>query len=371
MLHKFALLFLSFAFMCGCGGQDPMSAVKNLFTSKKQDKLRIGVSFPTKYETRWNKDLEYLLEAADEAGVELFYETSDKNADEQAAQCNELLQKDISVLILAPHDARAAGSIAAKAKAAGVKVISYDRLVLGEDVDFYISFDNVRVGELQAEFIYRKAPYGNYVVLSGAPTDNNSKMFRSGAMNVLKPLDEAGKIRIIAENSIDNWEADAAQAIMEDIIAANGTEISAVIAPNDRTAGGVIQALASHHIEGRVAVSGQDADIEAAKRIMSGLQSMTVFKDSRSLAHAAMGAAINMALGQPPPSAGKFVYNGKSQIPSMLLEPLSLDRDNIIQTLSQTGYITPEEAQGLAETESIVFADVSDDIFMPSPTRGN
>lgn len=371
MLRKFALMLFAVFFMYNCEGKDPFSFVQGLLFQKKQEKLRIGVSFPTKYETRWNKDLEYLIKAADEAGVDLYYDSVDKNAREQEAQCDALLQKKLNVLILAPHDARAAGTIVEKAKSAGVKVISYDRLVLGADVDFYISFDNVRVGELQAEYITRKVPTGNYIVLSGAPTDNNSKMFHSGAMNVLTPLADAGKIRIVADSPIDNWDAEVAENITNDILNKYGTEIGAVIAPNDRTAGGVINALKSHHLAGYVAVSGQDADFEAAGRVMSGLQSMTVFKDSRNLANAAVGAAINMALGQPPPSSGRFVYNGKGQIPSMLLEPITLDKDNIVQTLEQTGYISMEQARELLSTESIVFGNVDEAVMMPAPTGGH
>lgn len=369
MLRKTAAVFLSLSFLFGCG-QNPSELLKMFAKSKEPDKVRIGVSFPTKNETRWNKDHEYLKQAAQEAGAEFFSEVSDKNAAEQAVQCDEILKKGIDVLILAPHDAMAAGSIAEKAKAAGVKVISYDRLVLGADVDFYVSFDNEKVGELQAEFLIKKAPAGNYVVLSGAPTDNNSKLLRSGAIKVLEPFVASGQIRIIADLPIDNWDAAEAEKIIENIVSKHGTDIAAVIAPNDRTAGGVIKALKRHHIAGLVAVSGQDADVEAASRIVAGLQSMTVFKNSQNLAGAAIGAAMNMAMGQPPP-ANNSVYNGKSQIPSLLLEPVSVDMENISQTLLKTGYISLEQARKLEKTESIVFAEIDESLLMPAPTGGH
>ena len=367
MLYKLAVLFFAFVFMCGCNGQNPLDMLKDSKGGKNQERIRIGVSFPTKKETRWINDYEYIRQAASDADVDLIAYIADKNAAEQEEQCDEILKQGVSVLILAPHDARAAGNITAKAKAAGVKVISYDRLVLGSDIDFYVSFDNVKVGELQAKYITKKAPSGKYIVFSGAPTDNNSKMFHSGAMNVLQPFVSSGKIKIIEDSPIDNWDADIAEKLTDKFIEKHGTEIAAIIAPNDKTAGGVIQALENHHIGGLVAVSGQDADFEGARRVVAGLQSMTVFKNSQNLATAAIGAAMNMALGQPPPS-NNVVYNGKGQIPSLLLEPLVADKENIIQMLSQSGHITAEEASKLEKQEKIVFANIDDIVMMPALT---
>ena len=238
-------------------------------------------------------------------------------------------------------------------------------------MDFYVSFDNIRVGELQAEYITKTTPHGNYVLFSGATTDNNSKMFRSGAMNVLEPLESKGKIRIIADVPIENWDEENAEMLMEEIIAEKGTDINAVIAPNDRTAGGIIKALEKHNMAGIVQVTGQDADFDAAKRIMSGMQTMTVFKDPRSLVAAALGAAQSMASGQRPPSTGKYVYNGRGQVESLLLEPMVLDKGNLVQTLMQTRFITEEQAKELSSMESMVFADVDDIELLPALTGGH
>lgn len=365
MPYKLAVLFFAFVLMFGCDGKNPLDLLKGVKSGKDNDRIRIGVSFPTKKETRWINDFEYIRQAASDADVDLVAYIADKNAAEQESQCDEILQHGVSVLILAPHDARAAGNITAKAKAAGVKVISYDRLVLGSDIDFYVSFDNVKVGELQARYLTKKAPSGKYIVFSGAPTDNNSKLFHSGAMNVLRPFVSSGKIKIIEDSPIDNWDADVAEKLTDSFIEKHGTEIAAIIAPNDKTAGGVIQALENHHIGGLVAVSGQDADFDGAVRVVAGLQSMTVFKNAHNLATAAVGAAMNMALGQPPPS-NNVVYNGKGQIPALLLEPVVADKENIIPMLSKSGHITAAQASKLEQQESIVFANIDDVVMMPA-----
>lgn len=338
MFRKILACLLVITVLSGCSGQNPLA----VFFKKKKERVRIGLSIPTTREARWQRDLQYLKEAASTADAELYTEISENNSAVQENQCDALLKKNINVLILAPHDARAAASIVDKAAAMGVKVISYDRLVLGADVDLYVSFNNIKVGELQAGYILRKAPRGNYMVLSGALTDNNAKLFHDGALKILGPAEESGMIKIVADVPVEDWDSDVAEKITEEVLNRYNNDIHAVIAPNDSTAGGVIMALKKHHIAGLVPVSGQDADVEAVHRIMRGMQTMTVFKDSHNLATAAIGAAMSMAVGEPPPS-NSVMYNGKGQIPSMLLEPVVVDNSNIVQTLVQTGYLSREQ----------------------------
>lgn len=331
MLKRILTILMPVLFIFGC-------ASKNA----DEEKIRIGLSLPTQSDARWVRDLGHLREAAAAMDVELLVKISEKNAFLQQNQCEELLEQNIKILIIAPHDARALDSVVEKAKEKGVKVISYDRLILGADIDFYVSFDNVKVGEMQASYISKKAPFGNYIVLSGASTDNNAKLFHTGAMKVLQPLADAGQINIIADRTIPNWSADEAEKIAEEVVSAYSGDIHAVLAPNDNTAGGVIRVLKKHHIAGLVPVSGQDADVEAVHRIMQGVQAMTIFKDTHHLAGAALGAAITMAMGQPPPM-NSTMYNGRKEVPSLLLEPLVVDKSNIVQTLVQTGYLTREQ----------------------------
>lgn len=305
-------------------------------------RIRIGVSLPTQRDERWVRDGARMKELAAEKGIEIKMQVSDNDASKQMAQCENLFAQNVSLLILAPHDATSAASIVEKAHRIGIPVISYDRLVLNCDADLYVSFDNVKVGELQGRYLTQKAPKGRYVVLGGAPTDNNAKLFKQGAMNVIQPLVDKGDIMIVMDQWIQDWQPTVAMNLMQNALTANNNQIDGVLAPNDNTAGGVIQALAQVGLAGKVPVTGQDAEATAARRITEGTQSMTVFKDTRQLATAAIEAALQMVKGEAPP-AKAAVNNGKIDVPSILLEPLVVDEKNLDAALIDSGYLKRED----------------------------
>ncbi len=309
------------------------------------NKIIVGVSIPTQREERWIRDVQVMKEAAKRLGAELRLQISDNDATRQLAQCENLLAENIDVLILAPHDAAAASIIVEKAHVEGVKVISYDRLITNADVDVYISFDNVKVGELQGNYITALVPSGNYVVLSGAPTDNNAKLFLEGAMSVISPLVDRGDIKIVMKQAVKDWQPSEAMKLMENALTANKNKIDAVLAPNDGTAGGVIQALAQQQLDGKIPVTGQDAELSGAKRIVAGTQAMTIFKDTRELADAAMNLAIGFVQGRSPDITSS-VHNGYKDVPALLLAPVVVDKNNIDQVLIQSGYLRREDVYG-------------------------
>jgi len=307
-----------------------------------QDKIKVGVSLPTQREERWVKDAESLKAEAAKQGLELSFQVSDNDAAKQISQCENLIAQQVKVLIVAPHDANGAAAIVEKAREAGIKVISYDRLILNADVDLYISFDNVKVGEIQGEYITKLVPRGNYIVLAGSPTDNNARMFKEGAMKFIKPLADSGEVKIVMEQFVKDWQPAEAMKLVENSLTANGNKIDAILAPNDGTAGGAIQALAAQKLDGKVPVTGQDAELSGAQRIVEGTQTMTVFKDTRLLAVAAIEAAVKMARGENV-SANSKINNGKADIPSMLLTPVGVDRGNIDKLLVESGYLKKED----------------------------
>jgi D-xylose transport system substrate-binding protein len=315
--------------MTGCG-------------QKGEKKTRIGVSLPTQRDERWVRDGQKMKEAAQAQNIELKMQISDNDAAKQMAQCENLFAQGIDLLILAPHDATSAASIVEKAKRLKVPVISYDRLVLNSDVDLYISFDNVKVGELQGKYLVERVPKGNYVVLGGAPTDNNAKLFKQGAMNIIQPLIAKGDIKTVMDQWIQDWQPTVAMNLMQNALTAAGNKIDAVLAPNDNTAGGIIQALAQVGMAGKIPVTGQDAEVTAAKRIVEGTQSMTVFKDTRQLATEAINAAIKMVKGEDPGATSK-VNNNKIDVPSILLTPVVVDKSNIDEVLINSGYLKRED----------------------------
>ena len=307
-----------------------------------QAKITVGVSLPTQREERWVKDAEYLQAEAKKSGMDMKLQISDNDAIKQVAQCENLFAQNINVLIIAPHDAEGAASIVEKAHKAGIKVISYDRLIKNCDADLYISFDNVKVGELQGKYITDMVPKGNYIVLAGSPTDNNATLFKEGAMKFIKPKADTGEIKIVMEQAIKDWQPIEAMKIVENALMANDNKIDAVLAPNDGTAGGVIQALAAQKLDGKVTVTGQDAELSGAQRIVEGSQAMTIFKDTRKLAVSAIEAAVKIA-GNTDPGANAKVNNGKIDVPSILLTPIAVDKKNIDKELIESGYLKKED----------------------------
>jgi len=314
--------------------------------------VKVGLSLPTQREERWVRDRKTMDAEAKKMNVDLRVQVTDNDASKQVAQCENLISQGVKVLILAPHDASSASVIVDKAVKAGIKVISYDRLVTDSPQDYYyLSFDNVKVGQLQGQFITEKIPKGNYIVLAGSPTDNNAKLFRQGAMEYIKPLADKGDIKIVMEQWVKDWQPSEAQKLCEQALTANANKIDAVLAPNDGTAGGCIQALASQGLAGKVPITGQDAELAGAIRIVQGTQSMTVFKDTRELGRKAIEMAVALANGQPIDTQGKVVNNNKKDIPSVLLTPKIVTKDNLEQQLIATGYLKKGQVyRGRAET---------------------
>ena len=305
---------------------------------------KIGLSLPTQREERWVKDRQTMEAAAKKHGVDLRVQVTDNDAGKQVSQCENLISQGIKVLILAPHDASSASVIIDKASKAGIKVISYDRLVTDSPLDYYyLSFDNVKVGELQGDFITGKVPKGTYIVLAGSPTDNNAKLFRAGAMKYIKPLADKGDIRIVMDQFVKDWQPSEAQKLCEQALTANRNKVDAVLAPNDGTAGGCIQALASQGLAGKVPITGQDAELSGAIRIVQGVQSMTIFKDTRELGNKAIEMAIDIAAGKPIDTGGKVVNNNKKDVPSVLLTPQIVTKENLDDVLIKSGYLKKEQ----------------------------
>lgn len=307
----------------------------------------VGVSLPTQRDIGWVRYREAFEAAAKKDNVKLLMQVSDQNPAQQESQVENLLSQKVDVLILAPQDAAAAASLVSEAHKANIKVISFDRLIVNVGVDMYVSFDNVKVGALQGEYLTKMAPRGNYIVLSGAPTDNNSKLFKQGAMQYIEPLAKKGDIKVVMEQPINDWQPSEAQRLVENALTANKNNIQAILAPNDNTAGGVVQALAAQKLAGKVFVSGQDAEVTAAQRIVAGTQSMTVFKDQRKLASEALNIAVNLAQNKPYPTK-VTVNNGKTNVPSVLLTPVVVDKKNIEAELVQSGYLKKEDVYRFA-----------------------
>lgn len=346
MLKKFyfVLIIIAGIFAAACVQQQNGGATSNnapTAPASKSGKVRIGFSMDTLKEERWQKDRDIFVKKAEELGAEVFVQAADGKDETQVKQCESLLTQGIDVLVVIPHNGEVAATIVEKAKAKGVPVISYDRLIKNSEVDLYISFDNEKVGQMQAQYLIERAPKGNYVLIGGASTDNNAKMFRDGQMKVLQPLIDKGDIKVVADQWARDWLAEEALKHMENALTMNKNDVVAVVASNDATAGGAIQALNTKQLAGKVFVSGQDADLAGLQRIAEGSQSMTVYKPVALLANRAAEAAVALAKKEKVDAPGK-VPNGKIDVPSILLEPISVDKNNLDATVIKDGFQTSD-----------------------------
>lgn len=334
----FTFIVIAFSlFALSCVQSPQQNAAATPPTQNKSGKIRIGLSMDTLKEERWQKDRDIFVKRAEELGAEVLVQAADGKDETQVKQAESLLTQGIDVLVVIPHNAEVAATIVDAAKRRNVPVISYDRLIKNSDVDLYISFDNEKVGSMQAQYLVERAPKGNYILIGGAPTDNNAQMFRNGQMKVLQPLVDKGDIKIVADQWARDWLAEEALKHTENALTMNKDDVVAVVASNDATAGGAIQALNTKKLNGKVLVSGQDADLAGLQRIVDGSQSMTVYKPVTILANKAAEAAVALAKKEKVETQTK-VNNGKIDVPSILLEPISVDKSNLDATVIKDGF---------------------------------
>lgn len=341
-LLSFFILVLATLITSCTGSQNSNASVTTNSGGPGTKKIRIGFAMDALKQERWQKDRDLFLARAAELGAEVILQTADGSDDAQMKQVESLLTQGIDVLVIVPHNAEVAGAMVDMAKKQGVPVISYDRLVRNSQPDLYVSFDNERVGELQARYLFDKQPTGNYILIGGAPTDNNAALLRKGQLKVLQPAIDSGAIKVVADQWAKEWLAEEALKHTENALTQNNNDVVAVVVSNDGTAGGVIEALKSQDLAGKVLVSGQDAELAALQRILAGTQTMTVYKPISRLAPAAVEAAIALAKSEKP-NAARTVNNGVIDVPSILIEPIPVDKQNLDETVIKDGFQKRED----------------------------
>lgn len=250
-MKKF-LLFTTAAFGIAAGFH-AMTGLANA----SPDKPVIGFSIDDLRVERWVRDRDYFVAAAEGLGAKVSVQSADGNEEKQVKQVENLIAQGVDAIVIVPMNSKVFDAVVADAKASGIKVLSYDRLILNADIDAYISFDNERVGFMQAENVLKVKPEGNYYLLGGSPTDNNAKYLRAGQEKALKAAVDAGKVKIVGSQWVKEWSPTEALSIMENALTAADNKIDAVVASNDGTAGGAIQALAAQNLAGKTAVPGR------------------------------------------------------------------------------------------------------------------
>lgn len=314
------------------------------------DSLVIGLSVGTVTDERWQRDINYFNDKAEELGFELVVQSADNDSQKQVSQCENLISSGVDVLIIQALDSDAAGVIANTAKEEGVPTIAYDRLIKNGDVDFYVSFDNVKVGEVQAQFVIDNAPTGNYIWLKGDQADNNAHLVYEGHKNVVQKYIDNGDITIVAEQWCDGWMPDNAMNHVENALTMANNDIQGILAPNDGTAGGAIQALSAQDLAGQVPIAGQDADIAACQRIVEGLQTGTVYKPTPKLNDVIIDMAVALAKGEDVKTViteDRGVWaktdNGFKEVDSYFIDVVAVSIDNMMETVIADGFHTMEE----------------------------
>jgi D-xylose transport system substrate-binding protein len=306
--------------------------------------LKIGFLMDSLKVERWQTDLDKFQKRAAELGAVVLVETAEGDDELQLEQAGKLLASDVKVLVLVPHDADKAIRIVSAAKAKQVPLLCYERVVRSPDVSFFIGVDASAVGYLQAFSLSQQAPKGNYVLIGGSPSDSNAKILHDAQMRVLKPMVDRGDIKIVSDTWTKDWDPSEAYAHMSAAIESTKGDIAAVVASNDGTAGGAIQALEDHKLAGKVLVSGQDADLAAIIRILDGTQTMTVYKPLSSQATLAAEAAVAWAKGDTV-KTNSVISIGNKSIPATLLVPVSVTKDNVKQTVIKDGFQNLETIQ--------------------------
>lgn len=320
----------------GQGGGDGKASGSAAGKTKDVKDIVVGLSIGHTTEERWQRELEMFQKFADDKGFKMDIQIAQNSPEKQVSQCENLISKGVDVLIIQSIDAEAAAPIVIAAHEEGIPVISYDRFIMNADLDYYITFDSFKVGQVQAEFVVKQAPKGNYIRLKGSPDDNNAHLVAKGQDSVLKPYIDSGDIKIVLDQWCEGWDPNMAMDHTENGLTLADNDIQGIIASNDGTAGGVVQALTAQGLAGKVPVCGQDADLAACQRIVEGTQTGTAYKPIAMLNQAACELAVAVATGADPMSgvssslgSWQKLNNNQKDVDSFTVDVIAIDKSNI------------------------------------------
>jgi len=270
---------------------------------------------------------------------------TDAQSDEalQRKQAKELIDQGVDVIVVMAVNAYTAAEIVREAHAANVKVIGYDRLIHNCDLDFYISHNNYDVGKLMAEYALKVRPNGDYLVLGGDKSDKNAIFVKTGQLETLQPAIKSGNIKIVFDVYVEDWSTDNAYINMSEYLKLNANNAPDVILTSyDGLVYGARKALDEAGITKDIVITGQDAEPQALKNIMSGKQTMTIYKPLKALAEKAVETAVKLANGEQPDTTGS-INNSRKDVPSYLIAPVVVDKNNMLETVVKDGIISAAE----------------------------
>lgn len=311
----------------------------------------IGLSLDTLKEERWQSDRDFFVARAKSLGAEVLVQSANSDDTRQIGDVQSLISRQVDVLVIVPHNGAAMAKAVELAREAGIPVIAYDRIIPGEGLDLYVTFDNRKVGQQQASFVVDSLPKRplKLIRIYGAKTDNNAVLFKQGQDDILNPLIASGQVEVVHEDWAADWKPENAKRIANAALTKIGGDgFDAILASNDGTAGGAIQALIEEGLAGKKLVTGQDAERAALQRLVAGTQTMTIYKPLKALADLGAEAAVKLARRQVV-IANAAIHNGNIDVPSILLPTTAVTRENLDDTVIKDGLHTREAIYGSAE----------------------
>jgi len=305
-------------------------------------RMKVGIVLDNLREERWRREREILSKRCERLGAEVLETVANGDAGLQLQQAEDLLGQGAQGLIIVAVDAERMASVVDLAIRKKVKVIAYDRLIRNCDLDLFVAYDGVQMGQWMADYCLKRQPEGNYFLLLGSEVDNTAIRLREGQHSVLDPLIRAGKVQFLGEGWTPDWSPEKAHQIVKNLLA-QGKKPDAIIASNDGTAGGAVKALKEFGLAGKVLVTGMDAELDACKRIVRGEQTMTIYMPVRLQATRAAEALVLLLQNQEIPGADQLVYNEKIEVPSILLNPIQVDAENMREVIVADGFHSEKE----------------------------
>jgi D-xylose transport system substrate-binding protein len=338
------------------------------------EKIKVGLSFSDFATERWANEEKILRKLLEDKGYEVLTQEANHDVKAQNDQIDNMVSQGVKALIVIAEDGDAVVTSVDKAADAGVAVIAYDRLIKSPKIAGYISFNNVEVGRQQADGVMKALDIANWdtaangparvVKLGGSPTDNNAILFRKGQDEVVDPLVKDGKVEIVADQWVDNWDAANALKLMENILTGANNDVDAVVASNDGTALGALQALSAQGLAGKVPISGQDATADGCNSIVKGELTVSILKDIRNLSPIAVDMTDNLLNGKPVEGLEEFTMaeltnddSKQGNVKALFLPVEQVNKDNVFDLCVKNGFQSYDD----------VFRDIPEGQRPPKP----
>jgi len=315
-----------------------------LFTTCKEQKsqFKVGFLFSTLDSKRWYKEKEYFEEKIKEYGGTVLVKIADRDDLKQYQQALELIAEGVDIIAISVANANTATAIIRDAHKSGIKVIAYDRFIKNCELDFFITFDGEKVGELLAEFMINKVPQGNYVLLNGDIKDENAIIFQKGVFKILQPYIDSKKINLVYSGYMEDWLGINAAFYTDKIFEFSNVEINAIISTYDGLSDGIASVLKERNLTYKIPITGQDAEVAACNRIMNGEQAMTIYKPGKALAYKCAEIVIQLLKNEKIEGL-KYINNGRIDVPSVVLEPIAVDKSNMESTVVADDFLSMDE----------------------------